>query len=149
LAYTTALFAELDTTSGALSWVSAGHPEPLLLRDGKMIKMLHTQPRPPLGIELLGREELRTPHVGTEQLQPEDSVLLYTDGVTEARSPDGDFFGEQRLTDLVVRNLAAGLPTSETMRRVVRALLDHRQAKLSDDASLLLLRWPGPESAHT
>jgi hypothetical protein len=147
-AYTTALFAELDTTSGALAWVSAGHPEPLLLRDGKMIKMLHTQPRPPLGIELLGREELRTPHVGTEQLQPEDSVLLYTDGVTESRSPDGDFFGEQRLTDLVVRNLAAGLPTSETMRRVVRALLDHRQAKLSDDASLLLLRWPGPETAH-
>jgi serine phosphatase RsbU (regulator of sigma subunit) len=131
-----------------LAWVSAGHPEPLLLRDGKMIKMLHTQPRPPLGIELLGREELRTPHVGTEQLQPEDSVLLYTDGVTESRSPDGDFFGEQRLTDLVVRNLAAGLPTSETMRRVVRALLDHRQAKLSDDASLLLLRWPGPETAH-
>jgi serine phosphatase RsbU (regulator of sigma subunit) len=148
LAYTTAMFAELDTTSGALSWVSAGHPEPLLLRHGKMIKTLHTKPRPPLGIQLLGREELRTPHVGSEQLQPEDSVLFYTDGVTEARSPDGDFFGEQRLTDLIVRNLAAGLPTSETMRRVVKALLDHRQTKLSDDATLLLLRWPGPMPAH-
>jgi serine phosphatase RsbU (regulator of sigma subunit) len=147
-AYTTAIFAELDTTSGMLSWVSAGHPEPLLLRQGKMIKSLHAQPRPPLGIALLGREELRTPHLDSEQLQPEDSVLFYTDGVTEARSPDGDFFGEQRLTDLVVRNLAAGLSTSETMRRVVAALLDHRQAKLSDDATLLLLRWPGPEPAH-
>lgn len=147
-AYTTAIFAELDTTSGALSWVSAGHPEALLLRQGRMIKSLHAPPRPPLGISLLGHEELRTPHVGSEQLQPGDCVLLYTDGVTEARSPEGDFFGELLLTDLVVRNLAAGLSTSETMRRVVRALLDHRQAKLSDDATLLLLRWPGPRPPH-
>jgi serine phosphatase RsbU (regulator of sigma subunit) len=67
--------------------------------------------------------------------------LLYTDGVTEARSPDGDFFGEQRLGDLIVRNLAAGLPPPETMRRVVRALLDHQQGRLTDDASLALIQW--------
>ena len=48
-------------------------------------------------------------------------------GVTEARSPDGDFFGPERLVDLISRNLAGGLPTPETMRRVVRALLAHQQ----------------------
>jgi serine phosphatase RsbU (regulator of sigma subunit) len=68
-------------------------------------------------------------------------VLLYTDGVTEARSPAGDFFGEQALTDMLVRNLAAGLPAPETMRRIVRALLDHQQGQLTDDATLLLLEW--------
>ena len=68
-------------------------------------------------------------------------MLLYTDGVIEARSPDGDFFGPERLVDLIARNLAGGLPTPETMRRVVRALLTHQQGQLSDDATMLLLEW--------
>jgi serine phosphatase RsbU (regulator of sigma subunit) len=85
---------------------------------------------------------LRSPVTGSEQLEPGDSVLLYTDGVTEARSPAGDFFGERRLVDLIVRNLAAGLPAPETMRRVVHALLEHQQGRLDDDASLLLVQWP-------
>jgi serine phosphatase RsbU (regulator of sigma subunit) len=70
-------------------------------------------------------------------------VLLYTDGVTEARSPEGEFFGEQRLADLLTRNLAAGLPVPETMRRAVRALLEHQQGQLTDDATLLLVEWRG------
>ena len=81
------------------------------------------------------------PSIGSEQLEPGDRVLLHTDGVTEARAPDGTFFGDQRLTDLIIRNLAAGLPAPETMRRVVRALLEHQQGNLSDDASLVLVQW--------
>jgi serine phosphatase RsbU (regulator of sigma subunit) len=61
--------------------------------------------------------------------------------VTEARAPDGTFFGDQRLTDLIIRNLAAGPPAPETMRRVVRALLEHQQGNLSDDTSLVLVQW--------
>ena len=61
--------------------------------------------------------------------------------VTETRAPDGTFFGDQRLTDLIIRNRAAGLPAPETMRRVVRALLEHQQGNLSDDASLVLVQW--------
>jgi hypothetical protein len=140
--FTTALFTELDTDTGVLSWVSAGHPSPLLIRQGRLIKALETQPRPPLGLHLPddagGARQLS---VGTEQLEPGDCVLLYTDGVTEARAPDGSFFGEQRLADLIVRHLAAGLPAPETMRRVVHALLDHQRGRLTDDASLALLQW--------
>lgn len=43
--------------------------------------------------------------------------------------------------DLITRNLAGDLPTPETMRRVVRALLAHQQGQLSDDATMLLLEW--------
>jgi serine phosphatase RsbU (regulator of sigma subunit) len=94
-----------------------------------------------LGIDLGGTRASPKPVVGSVQLEPGDSVLLYTDGVTEARAPDGTFFGDQRLTDLIIRNLAAGLPAPETMRRVVRALLEHQQGNLSDDASLVLVQW--------
>lgn len=141
--FTTAVLAELDTATGVFTWVNAGHPEPLLLRHGHLVKTLHAAPRPPLGMALPeSATALRTPRIGAEQLEPDDSVLLYTDGVTDARSPTGEFFGEQRLADLIVRNLAAGLPAPETMRRVVHALLAHQQGRLDDDASLLLLQWP-------
>jgi serine phosphatase RsbU (regulator of sigma subunit) len=140
-AFTTAVIAELDTSTGLLSWVNAGHPEPLLLRGGKLIKSLDVESRPPLGLGHLLPDEVE---IGTEQLEPGDRVLVFTDGVVEARSPDGAFFGVERLVDLVLRHLAGGLPATETMRRVVRELLDHQGGQLSDDASLLLLEWPSP-----
>lgn len=139
--FITAVLAELDTDTGRLQWVNAGHPEPLLLRGGKFIKTLHIDPRPPLGLGDL--QDGRPPAVGNEQLEPGDRLLLYTDGVVEARSPGGEFFGIDRLSDLVLRHLAGGLPAPETMRRVVRELLDHHQDQLSDDASMLMLEWRG------
>ena len=142
--FTTALLAELAIDTGRLEWVCAGHPEPLLLRGGRLVRALHVEPAPPLGLGQLVEGPDGRPSafvVGSEQLQPGDRVLFYTDGVTEARSPEGDFFGLERLVDLLTRNLAGGLPTPETMRRLVRALLLHQQGQLSDDATLLLLEW--------
>ncbi|GAB2866344.1 PP2C family protein-serine/threonine phosphatase [Nocardioides pacificus] len=140
--FSTGLLCELDTAGGVLRWLSAGHLEPLLLRGGRLIRALQVEPRLPFGLNegLAGTE---AGQVGVEQLEPGDLVLLYTDGITEARSPDGEFFGQERLVDLVVRNLAAGLPPAETMRRVVQALLEHQSGDLDDDATLLLVSWHG------
>lgn len=137
-AFATAVLAELDPGTGVLSWVNAGHPEPLLIRDGRLVRHLHVDPGLPLGLGALADVPYT---VGTEQLQPGDRVVLYTDGVIEAPSPGGDRFGEDRLVDLLVKNLAGGLSAPETMRRVVRALLAHQQGQLDDDATLLLLEW--------
>ncbi len=99
-AFATAVLAELDTDTGMLTWVNAGHPPPLLLRQGKLVRSLHSRPALPLGLVVTGRPPA-TVAVGREQLQPNDRVLFYTDGVTEARSPTGAFFGEQALIDLL------------------------------------------------
>jgi hypothetical protein len=137
--FVTGLLAELDVATGTLSWVSAGHPPPLLLRHGRHVKTLELQPRLPFGMAVPGAPT--TVVVGTEHLEPGDRVLLYTDGVTEGRSAEGEQFGADRLTDLVVRNLAAGMANSETMRRAVVALLEHQGDKLADDATMLLAQW--------
>ena len=81
-AFATAVLAELDTDTGMLTWVNAGHPPPLLLRQGKLVRSLHSRPALPLGLVVTGRPPA-TVTVGREQLQPDDRVLLYTDGVTE------------------------------------------------------------------
>lgn len=144
-AFLTGQVAELDIDSGVLTWVNAGHPDPLLLRDGRMVKALHVEPVLPLGLgHLLDHRE---PSVGSEALEPGDMVLFYSDGVVDARSPTGDFFGVERLVELMTRHLAAGLPAPETMRRVIRSLLDHQQRQLDDDASMLLIQYrPGDQS---
>jgi serine phosphatase RsbU (regulator of sigma subunit) len=138
--FVTAVIAQLDTDTGLLSWVNVGHPEPVLLRGRRPIKSLHNRPTLPFGISrTLG--DAATVHVQTEQLEAGDRLLLYTDGVTDIRSPTGEFFDLERLLDLLAANLAAGLPTPETMRRLVRSLLEHQQGPLVDDATLLLVEW--------
>jgi serine phosphatase RsbU (regulator of sigma subunit) len=138
--FVTAVIAELDTDTGLLSWVNVGHPEPMLLRGRRAVKSLRNMPTLPFGISrALGREV--AVHVRTEQLEPGDRLLLYTDGITDIRSPDGEFFDVHRLLDLLAANLAARLPIPETMRRLVRSLLDHQQGPLSDDATMLLVEW--------
>nr|WP_095877146.1 PP2C family protein-serine/threonine phosphatase [Streptomyces sp. TLI_235] len=136
----TAVFAELDTATGRLSWVNLGHPPPLLIRRGHVVPGALERPAQlPLG---LGEGYPRRPvTVHQEQLEPGDRVLVHTDGVTEARSADGDLFGEERLVDLVVRSTAAGEPSPEALRRLVLALLDHQDHRLQDDATIMLAEW--------
>jgi serine phosphatase RsbU (regulator of sigma subunit) len=109
----------------------------LLVRDGRVIGVLECVPTLPIG---MGGEVAEIAEV---QLEPDDTVLLHTDGVTEARSEDGEFFGVERLADFFARALAAGLVPAETMRRLVHALLEHQGGDLQDDATMLLVQWRG------
>lgn len=133
--FATAVFARLDLDSGLLSWVNAGHPAPLVVRDSSLLPLDACPSSRPLGLQDGPTDEC---HV---QLQPGDRVLLYTDGIVEARSPGGNFFGEERLTDFVVRAEAAGDPPPETLRRLMQSVLEHQAGRLQDDASIVLVEW--------
>jgi len=133
--FVTAVLAELDLVTGELHYAIAGHPGPLLLRSGKVVKSLDGSPGLPLG---LGHPH---PSVSSESLEPGDRLLFYSDGVVEARSQGGEFFGLDRLADFVIREAAAGQPTPETMRRLVQAVLAHQHDRLQDDATMLVVEW--------
>jgi serine phosphatase RsbU (regulator of sigma subunit) len=139
-AFLTAIIAELDLRTGRYRRVSAGHPAEMLLRHGRLIRDLAAPTALPLGI---GSTSGSPPEVVEESLEPGDYLLLYTDGVVEARSESGEFFGTDRLAGFLTRSLADQLPTAETMRRLVRAILDHQHERLQDDASALCLHWLG------
>lgn len=136
--FVTGLLAELDLATGRLTWHCAGHPAPLLLRGTRIVGTLSAEPGLPLGLgAVLGDK----PHLAREPLEPGDRVLLYSDGVVEARDTDGEFFGVERLADLVAREAGAGQPAPETMRRLMHAILDHQAGALQDDATTMLVEW--------
>lgn len=137
--FVTAVLAELDLASGCLRWSVSGHPPPLLLRNGRIVKTLLGDVAPPLGVS-------GAVTVTEEMLEPADQVLFFTDGVVEARSADGEFFGVERLVDMVTRTSAAATPAPETMRRLLHAILDHQDGELQDDATIVVMEWRGPGS---
>jgi serine phosphatase RsbU (regulator of sigma subunit) len=138
LSFATGLIGTLTTATGRLEWTCAGHPPPLLLRGRKVVAELECDPTVPFGLGT------GIPVVSSRDLEPDDAVLLYTDGVTEAHAPGGEPFGLDRLADLLERESAGTYQPEELLRRLVRAVLDHQGAHLRDDATLLLVRWTGP-----
>lgn len=137
--YATGILAQLDATTGDLHWINHGHPPPVVIRDGRFTVGLECPPAPPMGT---GLDIAAT--LCHDQLQPGDRLLLYTDGITEARSPQGQEFGLARFTDFLIRHHADGLPVPETLRRLIRHHLDYHHGRLGDDATVLVLEWHGP-----
>lgn len=135
--FVTGLFAELNLSSGRLRLANAGHPAPLLVRRGRVVKSLECSPSLPLGLGGCVVE------LTEESLERGDRVLFYTDGVVEARSKAGEFFGPRRLADLLSREAASGQPAPETMRRLSLAVMEHQEGELQDDATMLFLEWLG------
>jgi len=135
--FVTGIFGELDTANGWWRWTTCGHPPALLVRGGRVVRTLDSIIGPPLGLGLLEPD----PPMGSERLEPGDRLLLYSDGVIEARDADGNFFGMQRLVDFITREAAAELPAAETLRRLNRAILNHQQDALQDDATTVLVEW--------
>lgn len=138
--YVTLFLGVLDRSTGRLAYANAGHPPPLLARAAAKRKateatvMFGAATGPILGI--LDRIAYGT---GVVQLREGDALLLYTDGVTEARNGRGRFFGPERLR----RTLAAA--TGEPPARLcatIRETLDRFETGRSrDDATLLALRY--------
>jgi serine phosphatase RsbU (regulator of sigma subunit) len=136
--FVTAVLCELDTGTGMYRRISAGHPSELLLRAGRTMPALPTPTALPLGLgHMLGRP----PRVTEQQLEPGDTLVLYTDGITEARDATGTLFGLDRLRDFMVAELARRAPQPEIMRRLIHTIVSYENGELRDDATAALLQW--------
>ncbi|MFJ9967981.1 PP2C family protein-serine/threonine phosphatase [Streptomyces avermitilis] len=136
--YVTAILADLDMETGRLTWINRGHHLPILLRGNRWTTELACQPAGPMGADL-GLPVTES----TDQLEPGDRLLLYTDGVIEARDAQGEQFGQERFIDFILRYHSGEHTLHETLRRLMAAVLEHHDGKLDDDATVLLTEWRG------
>ena len=112
--FTTAFLAELDPATGGLNYLCAGHNPPMLKHSDGTIERLKSESIP-LGIEINEKYE-----TGRTVLGVGDVLIIYTDGVTEARDEDGREFGEARLLALAAEPLEerAAITLSSIMRKL-------------------------------
>ena len=110
----------------------AGHPPPLLVSPEGTVEEVGCSGRV-LGV--FPEAELKDTSL---RLMPGEALVLYTDGVTEARSPDGDFFGEGRLRRLL--GSCAGCDAVTFARRIKSVVLDFQEGYPRDDLAILVLR---------
>jgi serine phosphatase RsbU (regulator of sigma subunit)/PAS domain-containing protein len=128
--YATLLLCVLDPASGEVSWSSAGHPPPLLT--GPTPRMLAFAGSLPVG--LFPEATYQTARF---TLPTGRCVVLYTDGVVEARNPEGQEFGTEGLEAAAPAVAASAAAVAEV---VLKQVLSHSGGHLDDDAAVLVLR---------
>lgn len=141
--FVTALIVVVDLTSGRATWVNAGHSEPVLLRSSAS-KANRVKPlRAPKGI-LLGVQANIEFKAARVSLRKQDTLMLYTDGVTEAENSTQEQFGEERLMDyLGSRPFDSATDLVRGVREQLNLFVNGAQA--SDDITLLALVFREPK----
>ncbi|MEU1202161.1 PP2C family protein-serine/threonine phosphatase [Streptomyces sp. NPDC005813] len=139
--FVTAVFAEIPDGDSVVRIVNCGHPPPVLISGDKVVELETNDPAPPLNLGMLLGD---TYHVEEHPFGPGDQLLLYTDGVTEARDPSGTFY------PLVHRIRSWGpLPPHRLLERLHRDLLVYSDNHLHDDtAALTAYRLPDDVDAE-
>jgi serine phosphatase RsbU (regulator of sigma subunit) len=131
--FVTAVYAVLDVDRYELTYVNAGHNPPLWVKqDGTLESLTRT------GVALGAAENMNYSQ-RVIQLEKGDSLLFYTDGLTESYNMDGDFFGQERLERALLDNSCSS--ARELMDIVEKSLLDFVQdSPPADDLTMLVLR---------
>ncbi|MEW2286093.1 PP2C family protein-serine/threonine phosphatase [Streptomyces sp. NPDC047841] len=136
--FATALLLDIPER-GPVTMTSCGHPPPLLLSPGHVVTVPSLHPAPPLGVHAAAEHTL-----DVFSFEPGDTLLLYTDGVMEARDEHNRFYP---LADRVVR-WTEDSPEA-LMHRLRRDLLAHAGGRLGDDAALIAVhRTPVERRRH-
>jgi serine phosphatase RsbU (regulator of sigma subunit) len=131
--YATMFFGILDET-GKLEFINAGHPSPILMRQGRAEEAF-TEGSFPVG--LVPEAEFAT---ATLQLEPNDTLFLFSDGVTEAMDPDEQLYGVPRLVGVLQGK--TDLPLDEIQKTVLESVENFaRGARQADDLTMLVVRY--------
>jgi sigma-B regulation protein RsbU (phosphoserine phosphatase) len=134
--YATMFFGILDD-QGHLEYINAGHPSPFLIREG-VAEDVFTEGSYPVG--LVPEAEYTTVCL---KLEPGDTLVLFSDGVTEAMDPAEQLFGVPRLKD-VLMGAGKQTPLDELQTKVLEAVENFAHgASQADDLTLLLVRYRG------
>lgn len=133
--FVTLFWASVDTSSGAVCYCNGGHNPGLIVRADGSVEWINE------GGTLVGLIPDTPFESGQALLAPGDRLILYSDGITEAVRPDGEFFEDERLVDAVHAAGSAGPATPQALvDSILKSVLAHEQGKPAmDDKTLLVV----------
>jgi len=114
-----------DPSTNRLMYVNAGHILPLIMRPSEQARPLGEPANPPLGI-FEGQFEM-----AVETIDPDTTLLVVTDGITEAGSPDGDLYETDRLAKLMTDLKTCS--AQDLVQSVTKGAADFRQTRPQQD----------------
>ncbi|WP_435852082.1 PP2C family protein-serine/threonine phosphatase [Streptomyces rubradiris] len=137
--FVTAVFVEIPAGEPVLRVVNCGHPPPVRIRSGEVRELDSGRSAPPLNLGVLAGEPY---HVEEYSFRPGDQLLLYTDGITETRDPDGSFYP-------LLERLRAwrSLPPQGLLEQLHHDLLAYSGDRLQDDIAALAVCLPDGDPA--
>ncbi|MDD5645370.1 MAG: SpoIIE family protein phosphatase [bacterium] len=135
--FITLIYAVVDLNTGALNLTNAGHNYPLLIRSGEVV-FFEGGRNIPVGIKggvsYLG---------DVMKLEKGDTLIFYTDGITEAQNSEKELYGEEKLINLIKENIL--LSPENMAEEILRDVKSFRgAAEQSDDITLVVFRYAGP-----
>jgi serine phosphatase RsbU (regulator of sigma subunit) len=131
-AYATFFFSEYSDQTGRLRYANCGHLPALIVRDGGELERLEST------ATVLGRFPHWECSIGETSLFAGDTLVLYTDGVTEPGSADGEEFGEQRLLNCLTRH--RDLSASDIVSAVIEEVRRYTPHEQQDDITLIVAK---------
>jgi hypothetical protein len=142
--FVTAAIVDILDDEPQLKLINCGHPPPLLLHEGRAVLLEGAQQCPPLGLGLgLGL----TDYAATDfPFERGDVLLLYTDGLIEARDEDGRFYPlQEHVEALAAASMAADgtLAPAELLRRLTEDLQEHLGGPVQDDTAMIAVLRSG------
>lgn len=135
--FVTGIMLLVKPREGVVEVANAGHPSPLLVRDGAAHYLDGPAVQLPLGLGIT------SPMIHTVPSQPHDVIFLYSDGVVQAKNKDLAAWGEQTLSDIALARTAEGLSPTNICRQILSAVTNWSNEILDDDASIVALRRKG------
>ena len=135
--FATVLLGKLDLTTGEFIYCNAGHPHPIQLRNDGSNEVLTKSHGIPVGVK-------RNQHYSESRitLEPGESLVIFTDGVTEEYNDQGEFFGIERLISVIspIRQMS----TQHIVSKVIDVLNIFRGgAEVHDDTTILAIKFLG------
>ncbi len=133
--YATLFFGEYCENSRRLRYANAGHLPPLLVRRGRIVERLDPT------ATVLGIFRDWETEIAEARMEPEDTLVIYTDGITEASNAQGEEFGEAGLSALLCE--CAGLPPARLAESIIHAVGQFSGGEQQDDLTLVIAQCLG------
>ena len=134
ISFVTAFYGLLNLKTGQMTYARAGHVNPIILHASGEYEMLENEG---VFLGMFTDEVYKDSKIDITQ---NDKIIMFTDGITEARNRDGEFYGQERLIDLLVSS--KGLPVEELQSKIFDDVNEFSQGHLQeDDRTVVILEY--------